>query len=678
MITTVNKSNKGLYNELFDAVQNWLYTHGEDGNEVEERAQGALLRYVQVFDEETQEWVDTDEPETITSLEELFTNMEYITKYAPIYTRLPLDEEPFFIDADKRSITVPKDFATNGVSVQGDEVAEILFFKINRFFDATDLSTCDILIQWKSSEIDEETGNPKEGASKPWIKDVVSEPGYLIFGWPISSKITKAPGPVTFSVRFYRLDDLQKLVYSFSTLDQTVVVKPALDYDIEDVVNDIKFVDDVESLIKGRATNSPNTASDLIAEMPTWEDGILDALYNSDYVYNTLERPTGNWKIAHLGIRSGFSTEPITLTIAAVSDDSGVVSYRWTKVDGITNELDEYMHDGVTQYYQVIAYIEDDTTENKRLSNKTYYYLDGDKYRAIPPTTSLDDARAEHETIYQLVSIAIADEVGRYIGAARNKVGKVASDDLTTDTIVFLKPSAPEIGDLVSQNGDVVLTGENIISLGVTEVVLNDEMGLNDEAKGCKATYTWHRRDLGEDTELIDINTAEPELTLTDPELDEGWYSVTITNNLNNETASIDSNEIRITKPAVKLTLSIGEDDDLSLAEAQANGLLVEDTGREANREDDDTVTYQWYYYSSDNHDVELDMAAAERGEYDITSGDTKVEDLDENALTEAILNTVHTNLLKPPIPGYYFCSVTNHYNGTDQVTNSPFYRIVN
>ena len=688
MITVVNKSNKGLYNELFEEVQNWLYTHDSGGNEVLPDSDGtldpsALLRYVQVQNAETGEWEDTEELETITSLEELFTNMEFITRFAPIYTRLPLDEEPFFIDANKRTISVPKDFASNGVSVQGDEIAEVLFFKINRFFDATDLSTCDIFIQWKSSELDEETGSPKEGVSRPWVQDIVSEPGYLIFGWPISSKITKAPGPITFSIRFYRLDNSDKLVYSFSTLDQTVVVKPALDYDIENIVNDTEFVDDMAGLIKGRAINSPNTSSTLNPDDPEWEEGILDALYDERLVYYVLERPTGTWRIAHLNMdENGFSSQPVEMVIAAVSDE-GIVSYKWSKVDGVSDQLDEYLSDGETQYYQVVAYIEDNTAQADRVINKTYYYNDGNKYKAIGPNASLDDVREEWGTVYQLVAIAIADEVGRYIGAARNRLGKVFSDDLATDALVFLKPSVPELGELQASNEAIL--SEEPVELTLESVTLDDELGYNEAGSGCKATYQWFRRALGSERTSSAAMEDMVEDTLTLSPTDdaaEGWYKVQVTNNLNNETASETSEEIRVTKPARKVVLSIDETNIINVTEARANKLHVYVEGLEdvATREPEDTVTYQWYEYRSAGRDSDLDAADAKIGMYaDSTGGHFNDKNMsDADIEDEMVISSSKTPEFMPPNydDGIYFCVVTNTYHGTSKSVASPFYQV--
>jgi len=162
----------------------------------------------------------------ITSLEEYFQYIKDLCNISPIYTILPLDEEIFEIDANTRQITVPADFQKNGVSVQGDQISEILYFKIDRFYDMEDLHGCDIFIEWRTPA--DKNGVVYEGVSKPWAVDLESQPGYIIFGWPLSTEITSVPGTVTFSVRFYRFDD-HVLKYSLSTLTNTVTIKPGID-----------------------------------------------------------------------------------------------------------------------------------------------------------------------------------------------------------------------------------------------------------------------------------------------------------------------------------------------------------------------------------------------------------------------------------------------------------------
>ena len=129
--------------------------------------------------------------EEITTLEEYFCYIADLHKIDKKFTILPLeDEESFFhINANTRTIEVPKSFKDAGVSVQGDEVAEILYFKIDRYFDMDDLATKDILIQWRAPA--DKEGKRKEGFSKPWVVDFTSEPGYIIFGWPLASELTE-------------------------------------------------------------------------------------------------------------------------------------------------------------------------------------------------------------------------------------------------------------------------------------------------------------------------------------------------------------------------------------------------------------------------------------------------------------------------------------------------------
>ena len=117
MITAINKDNANKYTALFGKATSAL------------RASGEI----------TEEW-------SITDLESYFSVIEQLINIDTKYTILPLDENYFMIDANSRTITVPADFKRNGIAVQGDEVAEIVYFKINRYFDFMDLNNAEIYI----------------------------------------------------------------------------------------------------------------------------------------------------------------------------------------------------------------------------------------------------------------------------------------------------------------------------------------------------------------------------------------------------------------------------------------------------------------------------------------------------------------------------------------------------
>lgn len=138
----------------------------------------------------------------ITTLEEYFSWLRNLGAINRKYTVLPLDEDCFEINANTRAITIPSSFKKNGIAVQGDDLAEVLYFKIDRYFDYMDLNNTDIYIQWETPK-DPVTGLTTKSVSAAYIRDIESEPGKLIFGWAISDVITALSGQLKFSVRFF-------------------------------------------------------------------------------------------------------------------------------------------------------------------------------------------------------------------------------------------------------------------------------------------------------------------------------------------------------------------------------------------------------------------------------------------------------------------------------------------
>ena len=160
---------------------------------------------------------------------------EHPTEVDPIFTILPTTEQTFNIDADKRTIAIPDNFAKYGVGVQGDEIAEIIYFSIDRYFDAVDLAEQDILIQWRH----EKDAPGTQNLSATYKRSLTLQPGKIVFGWPITSDITRNPGNIQFSVRFYKRegeDNNASLIYSFSTLTATIKIQSGLNFELNPIV----------------------------------------------------------------------------------------------------------------------------------------------------------------------------------------------------------------------------------------------------------------------------------------------------------------------------------------------------------------------------------------------------------------------------------------------------------
>lgn len=239
------------------------------------------------------------------------------------YLRVPIDEPRFIIDANKRSIQVPLVFKDNGISVQGDHMAEILFFEIDRFFDDQDFSLYQgktakegaCFIQWRNNTTNDTQLSPAHAfdvTTVPFVdektgKTVVDENGNIImvdkiiFGWVISDSITEAQGKIDFAVRFVKADDKGMMEYSFSTTTANVEVRPALDMDvfettIEDLTDAALYRKTYSGIVNTTSAAFPHVYENLGAQSDLDEDGTL------------------------------------TLTISAGSDDGGKITYEWRKV----------------------------------------------------------------------------------------------------------------------------------------------------------------------------------------------------------------------------------------------------------------------------------------------------------------------------------------------------------
>ena len=133
-------------------------------------------KYQSLFEEATKALLPDGaeyNPDTaISSLNEYFyylhslikLRVENPSKFKNKFMILPVDEELFEINANTREIIVPHSFKKTA-GVEGDQVAEVIYFSIDRYFDTMDLNNQNIYIEWIGP-------NGDEGVSEEFIRDL--------------------------------------------------------------------------------------------------------------------------------------------------------------------------------------------------------------------------------------------------------------------------------------------------------------------------------------------------------------------------------------------------------------------------------------------------------------------------------------------------------------------------
>lgn len=258
--------------------------------------------------------------------------------------RIPVEEQEgyFEIDLNSRIISVPsqlKDgnvvirsssFKENGVGVQGDHAAEIIYFKCARFFDDMDLALCRenaadpngiqgaCWIQWKRQ------GESEVHVSLAYNFDV--DPDNIIFGWVLGDEATAVAGDLEFSVRFVQWDptavkntgrdDPQELSYSLTTLSAKCKVHSSLSAEYN--LGEVEIEKHLNSVVQKRKIYSGIYQTAFGAYPVILSDGDLPLSANlQNYEGETYEDEDGN----KLGAYHYY--------ITAYSPDAGTLSATW-------------------------------------------------------------------------------------------------------------------------------------------------------------------------------------------------------------------------------------------------------------------------------------------------------------------------------------------------------------
>lgn len=651
------------------------------------------------------------------------------------FSMLPVDEDVFTIDANTRTITVPAEFAKNGISVQGDEISEVVYFKINRFFDATDLFNQDIMIEWIAP-------SGLKGYSVPTVKVLDETTNYVIFGWALAGAITEKSGDVTFSVRFYKYDDdNNKIQYSLSTLTQKAKIQPNIGLDIPGLLGSEGHMDgykvlgdEIKALIKERSENSNFGANGDKAEVPHLCEKFFTVdpvSSNIPYVVVLETTADGEWMA--------------TVAACGYSTDAGSISYFWKKFDYETG--DRLQTEGDNKLFYQDIYTELDKAQARALvdefpSMKLWIpkMSDGKLYGYEERTIEEIEADENITHVYRQDTECEFDGVGYYKLVIKNRKGR-ATETFESDPIIVYPPNVPAELTITPR---AFLNGEedDVVDVTVNHVIPNTpdrvpayakvdpvKVGYKDaegniiskyafDPKNETVAYKWFHIALGA-TAAVEVEGATEKVLA--PVL-EGDYFCQLTGLLNGaESATIDSEKCRVTyKPARPVFTVAGKAvvngndiavsnmpeletpekmDDVDIgaysiyAGKGAPMVLSYDLASMMNPADHqltDVLNCQWYCYELErdaNDRVvgsvdKADCIKAVQGIYEPATRDTimwpsdkAIGDPFELKVADLIANEgkviIDGNFL-PERDGYYFCIITNKYNDKEAKISTP------
>lgn len=154
------------------------------------------------------ESVGTDEISTLEQLSQIQA------KNPPSFAYLPNAEDIYDIDLNTRTINGP-----STLSVQRDHRSEVIYFKVDRYYDYMDLANTVCIVEYVV---------PKDDTRVPYIyvvpyydtRKLIRE-NKIVFPWVVGDAATMKHGTLDYAIRFYKIEEHNgqaKLVYNLNTL----------------------------------------------------------------------------------------------------------------------------------------------------------------------------------------------------------------------------------------------------------------------------------------------------------------------------------------------------------------------------------------------------------------------------------------------------------------------------
>lgn len=486
------------------------------------------------------------EPEYyITSMNDYFAAIADLAKLDIQYTRLPLDEEPFEINANTREIIVPDAFK-KGVGVQGDQVAEIIYFRIDRYFDATDLYNQKIFIQWENAK-------GEKGLSREYIKDVESDPDHIIFGWPLAKEITEYAGTVKFSVRFYQTgmneNGEEELIYSFATQPQAIMINQTMDFNL--FGNDIQVLDaETHEMIMNRFQNSEpdNTGSDI--EAPNIVADLVEGEYD-------------------IGDNDNYDHDPSSYSLLLSA------TARSARVDYYLSRKEPAEKDWPTATGLLLdpAYL---PTKDQTYNENKMYYIEQEENGVVAMQllngASDFDYYVGNTEIFEKYGIAKITGPGQYRIKARARRGLHSQSTSYSKIVTFPYPETP----VLITNHAVLLDEDNKCQLAVQFE--------NDYIPTGTLTYSWL------DNKGVISGATNSILQVEQPNQEDVTYTVKVINNRNGASTTPVLAQYRVTRPAQVPTIISLPAGEISLGNVGNTITLKVDVNVPK-----DSISVQWY-----------------------------------------------------------------------------------
>lgn len=459
-------------------------------------------------------------------------------KNDPYFLIMPVesDEHLFKIDANTRNIDIPEDFRKNGVAVQGDDRAEIVYFSIDRYFDLTDLYHKEIFILWNPPGRDGKPVSDGTMLSPVINKSLYYKPNHVVFGWPIVKEMTEYAGDMEFSVRFYDRDekDQTKLIYSFSTKPFKVKIQPCKINDLD--ISNLEMLDaaiiDRNQEIYDSLRRSETEGPEGVAAAPIWDESNFKPAAGK---YHIEELNNGK-----LRGRAFFAEDEDVSKI-------GLINYSWSKSDAPKTSTSKNI---VKNLSEIAEYIDVTESEISRKDNDIYYTVKNGEHVPyagdIPPTGET--------RIYKMITSHIPEGPGYYYLTATNKLSRKAQKSITFEDCWHIpKPVEP----------DVVFTVDGTVTKNIVfdkNKTPSKEIVLTATASdGGEISIQWqYAENQGDTPSALESTDAAYNITKY------GYYSAIVSNKKNKAEVTITTDVVRVTnfaKPVKVANFKVGSDE---------------------------------------------------------------------------------------------------------------------